>query len=260
MKFSIDDPTSSPFKGYSRLLVHLTSGTQKLDRVYYVTADGQHFVNGAIWDLNETPFLDTLEHLPTHGPSFGPANPRVTIVIFSDFECPYCREFARTVRDNLPKKYPNDVRVVFKDFPIQTIHKWAQAAAEASHCIGDQKNDAFWTFHDWIFEHQQEVNESNIRDKALTFAKDQHLDTAKLLTCIDTHATAEEVNRSLQAGQELQIEQTPTSFVNGRMVAGAASWETLDAVIQVELNRPNEIPERAAAKCCQVNIPRLVSK
>ncbi len=164
VKMAIDDPVPSAFPGYFRVLVHLSAGTHKLDRVYYVTPDGVQFINGSIWKLNESPFLDTLEHLPTDGPSFGPSNAKVTVVVFSDFECPYCRELAKTVRDNIPQKYPNDVRVVFKDFPIDSIHKWARAAAEAAHCLASQKPEAFWAFHDWVFEHQQEVNETNLRE------------------------------------------------------------------------------------------------
>ncbi len=260
VSFSIDDPTPSPFKGYYRILVHLSNGPHKVDRVYYVTADGQRFVNGTIWELNESPFLDTLEHLPADGPSFGPENAKVTMVVFSDFECPYCREFAKTIRDNIPKKYPNEVRVIFKDFPIESIHKWAEAAAEASHCVANQKADAFWTFHDWIFEHQQEVNESNLREKVLAFAKDQNLDIAKVSSCMDTHATAGEIKRSLEAGQELQIQQTPTVFVNGRTIGGAVPWDTLDTVIQLELKRPKDVPGPQATKCCEIKMPTVVSK
>ena len=260
VSISIDDPTASSFKGYFRLLVHLSNGPHKVDRVYYVTADGQQFVNGNIWPLNENPFADTLEHMPTDGPSFGPETAKITMVIFSDFECPYCREFAKTMRDNIPQKYPDAIRVIFKDFPIASMHKWAEAAAEASHCVQNQKPEAFWTFHDWIFEHQQEVNEGNLREKILGFVKDQNLDAAKASSCMDTHATAEEINRSLEAGRQLQIQQTPTIFLNGRTIGGAVPWDTLNAVIQLELNRPKDIPGPTAAKCCEVTIPTVVSK
>ena len=101
------------------------------------------------------------------------------LVIFSDFECPYCREFAKTVRDNIPKQYPKDVRVVFEDFPLDSIHPWARAAAEDSHCVGSQSVDAFWAYHDWIFAHATEIKADNLRDKVLAWAKDQKLDTAK---------------------------------------------------------------------------------
>jgi protein-disulfide isomerase len=260
VQFSIDDPVPSAYKGYFRVVAHLTKGQNRLDRVYYFTADGQHFVNGTIWDLNESPFLDTLEHLPADGPSFGPANAKVTIVVFSDFECPYCRELAKTIRDNVPQKYPSDVRVIYKDFPIGSIHPWARAAAEASHCIADESVPAFWTFHDWIFEHQQEMNPGNLRQKVLDFAKDHQLNAAKIEACIDTHKTAQLVDRSLRAGQGLQIEQTPTLFINGRTIGGAVSWQQLQSVIDLELKRPPGVPGPSPEKCCEVKMPALVNK
>jgi protein-disulfide isomerase len=259
VKFTIDDPTPSAYPGYYRVLVHLTHGPSKLDRVYYITGDGRHLINGAVWDVNENPFVDILEHLPMDGPSFGPANAKVTIVVFSDFECPYCRELAHTIRSNVGEKYPNDVRVIYEDFPIDAIHKWARAAAEAGRCIAEQKVGAFWAFHDWIFEHQQEVNETNLRDKALTIAKEQNLDGGKVSGCIDNHATAQQVRQSEEQGAALQIQQTPTLFVNGRMLPGAVDWKTLEAVIQLELKRPKEIPA-AAAKCCEVTMPTITKK
>lgn len=257
VKIAIDDPTPSPFKGYFRVMVHLSSGAQKLDRLYYASADGKQFIAGNIWDLDRSPFIDTIQHLPTNGPSFGPANAKVTIVVFSDFECPYCRELAKTIRDNVPQKYPNDVRVVFEDFPIDSIHKWARAAAEAAHCIGNEKPDAFWAFHDWIFEHQQEIDTANLQDKVAAFTKQQHLDPAKVSACISSHATANQVTDSQQAGQELQISRTPTLFINGRMVPGAVPWEQLDTVIKLELNRPKEIAAAQSDSCCEITIPTI---
>src|SRR3954452_11753120 len=248
VKMTIDDPNSSVFKGLSRVVVHLTLGQQAIDKVYFVSADGQQFMNGSLWNLNESPWLDTLVHLPTNGPSYGPANAKITLVVFSDFQCPYCRSFAKTMREDLPKKYGNDVRVVFEDFPIASIHKWAVAGAEASHCVGDGSSQVFWAFHDWIFEHQGEVNETNLREKTLDFAKTQKLDAAKVSACLDSHATANEVIENLKAGTGLGIQQTPTFFINGRMVSGAVPWNNLDAIVQLELNRPREIPAPDSVK------------
>jgi len=260
VKMSIDDPAPSPFTGYYRVLVHLTAGAHKLDRLYYATQDGQQFINGNVWKLDESPFVDTLEHLPIDGPSFGPSTAKITVVVFSDFECPYCRELAKTLRDNIPQKYPTDVRVVFRDFPIDSIHKWARAASEAAHCLGGQKPGAFWTFHDWVFEHQQEVNETNLRDHVLGFAKQQNLDVPQVSSCMANHATAQEVSQNQQIGAALQISQTPTIFVNGRTLSGAVPWQTLDNVIKMELNRPKEIPAGSAEKCCEINIPTVTKK
>ncbi len=241
--FVIDDPVASPFPNFYRLAVHLsTDKGAKLDRVYFMTPDGQQIVNGSVWDLHKSPFEDTLAHLPHTGYSFGPTDAKVHLVVFSDFECPYCREFAKTVRTNIPQKYAKDVRVTFEDFPLESIHPWALAAAEASHCIGDENPDAFWAFHDWAFAHATEIKADNLRDKVLGWAKDQNLDTAKLQTCLDTHAKAEDVKQSENSGKLLGVQQTPTAFINGRSVSGAMNWAGLDSVIEVELKRPAGVP------------------
>jgi protein-disulfide isomerase len=108
--------------------------------------------------------------------------------------------------------------------------------------VGDGNPQVFWAFHDWIFEHQGEVNETSLREKTLDFAKTQKLDAAKVSACLDSHATANEVQASLKAGTGLGIQQTPTFFINGRMVSGAVPWNNLDAIVQLELNRPREVP------------------
>lgn len=247
VKIEIGEPEPSAFSGMERLPVHLSMGEQKIDKVYFVGPQGQ-IVNGAIWNLQESPFADTLRHLPRTGPAYGPANAKVTLVVFSDFQCPFCREFAKTIRDQIPKKYPNDVRIEFQDFPIVSIHKWALPAAEAAHCVGANNADAFWKFHDWLFEHQEEMNPGNLKEKATAFAKAQGMDEAKVGACVESHAGAAQVKEGMQAGQALGVQQTPTSFVNGRMVSGALKAADLDAVIQLELSRPAQIPGPVSGK------------
>ena len=248
VKFVIDDPGAAPFPGYYRVLVHLSMGDTKQDKAYYLTADGKHLITGTVWDLDDNPFVDNLAQVSTEGRSFGPADAKITLIVFSDFECPYCREFARTLRDNLPAKYPKDVRVVFKDFPIDSIHPWARAAAEAAHCLGDRSLQAFWTFHDWIFQHQQEISGSNLREKVVGFAKEHGLDTAAIGGCMDSRAMKAEVEASSREGRSLAIQQTPTFYLNGRPVPGAVPWTALDTLIQLEMHRPGFIPEAHARK------------
>jgi protein-disulfide isomerase len=234
--FVIDDPAPSSFPNFYRVNVHLsTDAGAKLDRVYYMTEDGKEIVNGTLWNLSKSPFAETLDHLPDNGYAFGPADAKVKLVIFSDFECPYCREFAKTVRENIPKKYPKDVRVVFEDFPLESIHPWARAAAEASHCVGSQSVDAFWAYHDWIFAHAADIKPETLRDKVLAWAKDQKLDTDKLAACMDSHVQAGAVEQAENAGKALQVVQTPTAFMNGRAIPGAMKWDGLESVIKLEL-------------------------
>ena len=257
VKFEVDDPKPTAIPGYFQVAVHLTSGENRLDRNYYITADGQSIINGVVWDLHQPPFAENLKRLPSDGYSFGPASAPVSVVVFSDFECPYCSQFAKTMRAELPKKYGGKVHVIFKDFPLSAIHPWARAAAESSHCLGEQKSEAFWAFHDWIFEHQKEVNAANLRDKTLAVAKDQKLDESKVASCLDSHAPAVEIDKSVQLARLLQVQQTPTFFVNGRMETGALPWDRLDPLIEFELSRPKEFSAAAGETCCEVTIPKV---
>jgi protein-disulfide isomerase len=261
VKVEMDDPAPSPFPGFYSLNVRLVLGSQKEDKRYYISQDGQTVVNGTLWSLSESPFADTLNRLTTDGPSFGVPDAKVTIVVFSDFQCPYCRELAKSLRTNIPQKYPKDVRVVVKNFPIDAIHPWARAAAEAGACMASQSLGAFWAYHDWMFEHQAAVNTefqdkkpefpAYLRDAAATLAKGQHVDPAKVSSCIDSHASAPQVKIDMAEGDKLLIASTPTFYINGRPVTGAIPWSSVDTLIQMELNRPKQIAI-PVAKCCSV--------
>src|SRR5581483_8879632 len=215
VKVEMDDPAPSSFPGFYLLNVRLLLGSQKEEKRYYVSEDGQRLINGTVWSLTESPFADTLSRLTTDGPSFGVPDAKVTIVVFSDFECPYCRDLAKSLRTNIPQKYPKDVRVVIKNFPIDAIHPWARAAAEAGACLANESTGAFWAYHDWMFEHQAAVNAeykdkkpefpAYLRATAAALAKGQNADPAKISSCIDSHASAPQVNKDISEGDKLLI-------------------------------------------------------
>jgi protein-disulfide isomerase len=254
----VDDPKPSGFPGFAEVDVHLTFQKQKLDRQYYVTSDGQRVITGTLYDLTQSPFKAALSKLDVNGsPASGPDTAPVTIVIFSDFECPYCREEAKTLRDTLPKKYPTEVRLVYKDFPLEAVHTWAKRAAIAGHCVIEQNPQAFWPYHDYMYEHQQEISNANLDNKVLEFAKQQNLDTLRLSSCVQNGATAKLVEDNQAQGRSLGVSQTPTLFVNGRQVSGAVTADQLDLVIQMELNRKQQASQTASKdeKCCEVTVP-----
>jgi len=262
VRFQFDEPRPSFIPGFFEVTVHLSNGESKLDRQYYVTADGQSIVSGSLWNVNHGPFEETLKLLPKVGFSFGPSDAPVNIILFSDFQCPYCSQLAKTMRQDLPKKYGDKVRVTFVDFPLSAIHPWARAAAESAQCLGAQNPAAFWAFHDWIFDHQKETTSANLRDETIAIAKRQAVDESKLATCLDTHAPAPQIEKDIQTGHLLQIQQTPTFFVNGRTETGALPWDRLAALIDFELNRPKEFATTATTseKCCEVTIPKVGGK
>ncbi len=94
----------------------------------------------------------------------------------------------------------------------------------------------------------------------LAFAKQQNLDVLQVSSCLESHATAQQVSQNAQIGAALQISKTPTMFVNGRMVDGSVTWDTLDNIIKLELNRPKEIAAGSAEKCCEASIPTIAKQ
>jgi protein-disulfide isomerase len=211
------------------------------EETFYISKDGKTIIRGAAFQTADNPFKPELEKIKTEmRPSFGTPGAPVVIAEFSDFECPYCREEAKTLRDNILKTYPKEVRVYFFDFPLEQLHPWAKAGSMAGRCVFKQNALAFWDYHDWIFEHQSEIDAGNLKDKVLEFInspaeKDKTLDSAAFSACYDSKETEADVKATQAMGRDLDVTQTPTIFVNGRRLAGTTPWENLERVIDYEI-------------------------
>ena len=261
VQIKVDDPKPSQISDLQQVDVHFIYGQQTQDETFYITKDGHKIVRGYIYDLGQNPFKDDLEKLKTDlSPSFGAAGAPVVLVVFSDFQCPNCKEEAKTLRQNLPVSFPKDVRVYFKDFPMEQLHPWAKAAAIAGQCVFRQNPQAFWQYHDWIYEHQSEITVDNLKTKVMEFAQTaKELDQIALGHCMDTRATEAEVDAEIAQGHSLKIDATPTIFVNGRRLIGAYPWKNLQQLIAGELNY-QKTAQNAGEKCCELKIPNPLNK
>jgi protein-disulfide isomerase len=141
---------------------------------------------------------------------------------------------APVLRHDLPEALGSKVRVYFKNFPLDSVHPWARAAAIAGRCVYRQGNPAFWKFYDWDYENQEQITGENLNAKVLAWAGENGVDTVKLGQCLDTKATEPEVNRSIAEAHALGVSGTPTLFINGRKVGGLM-WPDLQLVINKEL-------------------------
>jgi len=254
---NIQDPKPGPMAGVKEVDAQLSFQGHSRDYVFYVSDDGKHVLYGRAFDLNQSPFQAELDKIHTDGaPSFGPPNAPVTIVLYSDFECPACKEEAKTLRDNLVKAYPTQVRVVFRDYPLDQIHPWARTAAIAARCMYRQNPQTFWDFYDWIYEHQADVTPANVNDKMAEFAKQKNLDALQFSRCTDNKSTEPDIDKSVAEAKSLEVEQTPTMFINGRIIGGAVPWDNLKAIIDGELAYTHPADE----KCCEVKIPSALNK
>jgi len=236
IKVTIDDPKPSALPGFFDVVVHASAGAQSQDFTFFVSRDGQKIVQGNVYDIAQNPFKNDLDKLKTEfTPSFGTPGATVVLVEFSDYQCPFCKEEAKMLRTNLLSAYPKQVRLYFKDFPLEQMHPWAKPAAMASHCVFRQNPTAYWEFHDWIYDHQEEITVENLKTKVLEWAKGKEIDALQLGRCIDSRATEPEVNKSIAEARALGVNSTPTLFVNGRRLVGRLDWNTLRSIIDYEI-------------------------
>jgi protein-disulfide isomerase len=161
------------------------------------------------------------------GPSRGPSNAPVTVVEFSDFQCPYCGR-ARDTIEQMMQEYAGKVRLVFREFPLD-FHKNAKKAAEAALCANDQGK--FWEYHDLLFKNQQKLEVPQLKEHASATG----LDSAKFTGCLDSGQHTKDVEADMAAGQKLGVPGTPTVFVNGILLS-SASMDEFKRVIDEELS------------------------
>jgi protein-disulfide isomerase len=161
------------------------------------------------------------------GPSKGPADAPVTIVEFSDFQCPYCVRAEPTVKE-VVAAYPGKIRLVYRDYPLPS-HTLAPKAAEAAHCAEDQGK--YWEMHDRLFAAAGKLEVDDLKG----YAKELGLDTAKFTACLDSGQKAALVASNKKAGDDAGVNGTPAFFINGRLVSGAQPAEAFKQVIDAEL-------------------------
>lgn len=247
--------------GFKQVKIRASAGNASQDETFYISDDGRNIMRGQVFEVKDNPFRDELKKLKTEfEPSFGTPGAPVVLVIFSDFQCSFCREEAKMLRDNLLSAYPKQVRVYFKDFPLEQIHPWAKTAAVAGQCVFRQNAGAFWDYHDWIFEKQAEITPENLKDKVLEFAKAKEIDPLQLGRCLDTRATEADVDKDIAQARELTVQSTPTVFINGRRVTGRSDWNTLRSIIDYEIEYQKTAKNAGEDCACDVTLPNAFPK
>jgi protein-disulfide isomerase len=166
------------------------------------------------------------------------------------------------MRKNLVQTFPDKVVVYFKDFPLESIHPWARAASDVGRCVYKQDPQAFWKFHDWIYENQEGVTPETLNSKVMAWAGTAGVDAIQLGRCVDSKVSDKEVAENMAQAHALGVDATPTLFINGRKLVGAMEWPLLQQLVTLEIQH-QEAAAKTAAKCensCVVNIPTLASK
>jgi protein-disulfide isomerase len=167
-------------------------------------------------------------------PTLGPASAAITIIEFSDYECPYCRRWHAEVFPRLMETYSGQIRFVYRDFPLSSIHANAEPAAQAANCAGEQ--GAYWDYNARLFNARLGLNDKAYRQ----YASDLSLDTQAFEACLQEGRFASEVKADYDFAANLGVRSTPTFFINGIALVGAQPFEVFQEVIDKEL--AGEIP------------------
>jgi protein-disulfide isomerase len=187
-------------------------------------------------------------------PANGPATAPVTIVEFSDFQCPFCSRVGPSLA-KLKERFGDSVRVVFRDLPIQQIHPQAAKAAEAGSCANEQKK--FWPMHDAMFANQQKLDVPSLKETAKTIG----LDAAAFATCLDSGKYASEWQKDAADAAAAGVQSTPAFFINGRPLIGAQPYEQFAEIVAEELGRlgkpvpPEKVAQAAPAPAASPAAP-----
>jgi protein-disulfide isomerase len=234
----------SPVEGILETNIAVITGEHKENAKFYVSKDGKFLFRGELSDMTKDPLAENLAQIRmTDAPALGDPKAPVTIVEYSDFECPVCRSLHDALRGLLPN-YPGKVRVIFKDFPLEQLHPWARTAAIAGRCAYQQKPEAFWKLYDMIYDNQEIISAANAWTKMTDYAAQAGLDPDAFKSCMASPDAATAVSASHANGEKLEVNSTPTVFVNGRRMVGADA-NLLQQYISYELaklgaNKPAE--------------------
>jgi protein-disulfide isomerase len=230
----VGTPKPTPVEGLLETSIDLTIAGNKQTVKFYVSKDGRFLFRGELSDMTKDPLAESRAQIQTKdAPSLGDPKATVTLVEYSDFECPVCRSLHDVLRGMLPT-YAGKVRLVFKDFPLEQIHPWARTAAIAGRCAYQQDPKAFWKMYDFIYDNQEVISAANAWTKMMDYAGQSGMDADAFKTCMASPEAGEAVNASRANGQQLEVNSTPTVFVNGRRLVGA-DQHLLEQYINYEL-------------------------
>jgi protein-disulfide isomerase len=233
MQVKLGPLSQSPAAGFYLVPIQVVLNNQTQTGEVYVSKDGKTLLRGEMYDMSADPFAANRAKLRLEGsPAKGPTNARVTLVEFADFECPHCQVLHQSLK-SIETRFPQ-VRVVYKDFPLNQIHPWAETAAIGGRCAFEQSPAAFWKVHDLIFDNQDLVSAENVWAKLVDYASQAGVNTDAFKTCLSSPDAQKAVDASRAEGVAIGVNSTPTVYVNGRPVPGGDP-ATIEQYIEFEL-------------------------
>lgn len=237
-------------------------GTTTREISLYLSPD-QKYLSPVLYDVDTDPIAEErlhreelLKQVMSNGPpTLGPATATVTLVVFSDFQCPYCRRLADELEREILPGESEKIRLVFKNFPLG-MHNWAEPAAKMAACASLQNPDSFWRIHDYLFKRQSELRADTLREQLDAFVDtDTRIDKAQFRSCVDKDLALGIVTKDVAVGKQLGVHATPTVFVNGVRMDGLRSAEELRSFINSATAESQRIANQNSAAQSEPNIP-----
>jgi len=236
VSWKVVDIRPSEVPGLADVTIVVTSPQGSNPNRLLVSSDGKHAISGDVMPFGAKPFEDAREKLEkgVNGPSKGPAKATVTVVEFSDMQCPHCQKAAPTM-DQLMALEP-DARFIFQNFPLPA-HNWAEKAAGYVDCVGRASNDAVWKFIQKTFDDQANITEANVDEKLKAIATAAGANGDEIAACAVKPETKARVEASVALGKSVGVTGTPAVFINGRMVGGGAPVEALKKIVDFQASQ-----------------------
>jgi protein-disulfide isomerase len=239
VKITMTDLRDSAYPDFFETTVTVDDGKNKQSQPLFVSKNLHYMVEGSIFNLEGDPHeeirrLISLKDQAGQGPSSAP----VTLVEYSDLECPVCAHLQDELETDIVPKYGDKLRVVFKEFPLVPIHDWALTGAIATQCAYQIDPSSYVAFRSLIYNNQASLTGEHARDMLLHLGAQAGLDNLKLAACIDSKGSLSRVEANMREGEALGITETPTSFINGRIIVGAGPSTDFYKLIDEALRDP----------------------
>jgi len=234
--WKVNEIRPSEVPGLAEVLVVITNAQGANPSRLLVSSDGKHVIVGDILPFGAKPFDDARAKLEkgVSGPAKGPARAPVTIVEFSDMQCPHCAKAAPVIEQLLAQE--PETHFVFQNFPLPG-HNWAEKAAGYVDCAGRASNDAVWKFIQKTFEEQANITEANADEKLKAIATASGANADEIAACAAKSDTKARVEGSLALGRSVGVNSTPALFINGRNVPSGAPIDLLKKIVDFQASQ-----------------------